>query len=361
MSADLADTTIIGPLTETVNFLSSPLWEILGDNTPPDLHWQVLLLTLVLAVAIFVVRRGHGAKGADGKERKSGLVQFLLPRDIYTHESARVDLWLWLFERLLHPLWAVSLLAVLGPSVEQGTIGILQQVFGASPTLTPNYAWMLLYSLLILLTYDFQFFLIHYTMHKVPALWAIHKVHHSAEVLTPLTRTREHFLAGPIWACGAALAYALPAGIFAYLFAGNITEATLINYGLFSLLFGFNGSFRHYHVQFRYPRWLEKWLQSPAMHHTHHSYLRQHWDTNMAAVTSIWDRMFGTLYIPEPDEYTPWGIGPEEQGQYRSFWQNTVGPFREWWGMLKGKTTPAATPSTIQQAETTAGNAPTES
>jgi len=42
-------------------------------------------------------------------------------------------------------------------------------------------------------------------MHQVPVLWAIHKVHHSAEVLTPLTRYREHFLAGPIWAAGGAL------------------------------------------------------------------------------------------------------------------------------------------------------------
>ena len=70
------------------------------------------------------------------------------------------------------------------------------------------------------------------------------------------------------------------------------------------------------------------------MHHVHHSYLEQHWDKNMAALTSIWDRMFGTLYIPEKDEYTPWGIGPETQGENRSFWQNTIGPFRDWLVML---------------------------
>jgi sterol desaturase/sphingolipid hydroxylase (fatty acid hydroxylase superfamily) len=82
---------------------------------------------------------------------------------------------------------------------------------------------------------------------------------------------------------------------------------------------------------------LEYWLQSPAMHHTHHSYLPQHWDTNMAAITSIFDRMFGTLYIPEKDEYTPWGIGPERQDEYRTFWQNVAGPFRDWGKMLDSK------------------------
>ena len=101
---------------------------------------------------------------------------------------------------------------------------------------------------------------------------------------------------------------------------------------------GFNGSFRHYHVAFHYPRWLSKWLHSPVMHHTHHSYLEHHWDTNLAAVTSIWDRLFGTLYIPEKDEYTPWGLGPASQGEYRSFWQNVSGPFRDWGAMIKGET-----------------------
>ena len=63
---------------------------------------------------------------------------------------------------------------------------------------------------------------------------------------------------------------------------------------------------------------ISKWLHSPVIHHTHHSYLEKHWDTNLAALTSIWNRLFGKLYIPEKDEYTPWGLGPEMQDQYRS-------------------------------------------
>ena len=78
------------------------------------------------------------------------------------------------------------------------------------------------------------------------------------------------------------------------------------------------------------------------MHHTHHSYLEKHWDTNMAAVTSIYDRLFGTLYIPEKDEYTPWGIGPHTQHDYRSFWQNTTGPFKDWYKMLNKGASPQA-------------------
>lgn len=335
-----ASSEIVGPFTDILRTAV----DITAANIPRDLHWRVILLTFFIATLIWMLRRGHGSKGADGRERKVGLFEFLLPKDIYTHVSARVDVWLWVFERLLRPLWAVGLLAAVSPAVEQTIIASLAWTFGDSPALQSSLAWMLLYSLVILLCYDFVFYCIHYAMHKVPALWAIHKVHHSAEVLTPLTRSREHFIAGPIWATGAALSYGFAGGIFAYLFNGGITQATLFNIGFFALLFGFNGSFRHYHVAFYYPAWLSKWLQSPAMHHTHHSYLRQHWDTNLAAVTSIWDRVFGTMYIPARDEYTPWGLGPKTQAEYRGFLQNTIGPFRDWYRMLKGGRSPLEAP-----------------
>ena len=333
---------IVGPFTAIVQQASNYLWDVTSDNIPNDLHWDRLLITLFLALLLFTVCRGHGSKNAQGQERKTGLLEYLLPKDIYTHTSARVDIWLWILERILRPLWVVALFSSVGPITEQTTISALQWLFGATPALDSNFIWMLLYALVSLLCYDFVFYVIHYTMHKVPALWAIHKVHHSAEVLTPLTRSREHFLAGPIWAAGSAFSFAFATGIFAYLFDGGITQATILGAGFFSFILGLTGAFRHYHVQLRYPRWLEKWIQSPAMHHTHHSYLRKHWDTNMAAVTSIYDRMFGTLYIPEKDEYTPWGIGPETQDEYRTFLQNTTGPFRDWYEMLSQGNSPQA-------------------
>lgn len=327
---------ITGPLTE----ISQAAWQVLSANVPNDLRWHVLLLTLFIASFIWFIRDGHGAKNAAGREVKAGYLTFLFPRAIYTHESARVDVGLWVLERCLRPFWVVGLLATIGPSAERQVIYLLQTLFGNGPGFEVNYAWMLAYSLVILLFYDFVFYVIHITMHKVPFLWAIHKVHHSAEVLTPLTRYREHVMAGPIWAAGAGLSYGTAGAVFAYLMASDMVQATLFNVGFFSLLFGFNGSFRHYHVQFRYPRWLEFWLQSPAMHHTHHSYLHKHWDTNLAAVTSIFDRLFGTLYIPEKDEYTPWGIGPDTQNQYRSLWQNTLGPFRDWYYLARDGVSP---------------------
>ena len=319
-----------GPLTQIV----TAIWDAIAGNLPRDLTWPILLLTLVLAIGIWFLRRGHGSKDANGRERHAGLIEFLLPRRIYTHVSARVDIWLYVVDRVMRLLWAPTILVTVAPWTEQTMLSTLGAAFGSGPALVSNYAWMLLYSLFMLLCYDFIFFLMHYSEHKIPALWAIHKVHHSAEVLTPLTRYREHFLEAPLYAVGAALSFGFATGVFSWLFADSITQATLFNIGFFSLMFGLTGSFRHYHVALHYPRWLAKWLHSPVMHHIHHSYLTQHWDKNFAAVTSIFDRLFGTLYIPVKDEHTPWGLGPATQDQYRSFRQNVTGPFRDWYDMV---------------------------
>ena len=245
-----------GPFSDLLQVAANWAREVADIIIPQDLRWQVLLLTLVIAFAICLIRNGHGSKNAGGRERKAGLLQFLLPRDIYTHTSARVDVGLWVLECLLQPFFALALLVAVASSTESAIISALLWLGGASPQWQPNYAWMLLYSLISLLLYDFVFYLTHYAMHRVPALWVLHRIHHSAEVLTPLTRYREHFLAGPIWIAGSGLSYGVAAGLFAWLFNGGITEATILNISFFALLFGFNGAFRHYHVQFHYPRWL---------------------------------------------------------------------------------------------------------
>ena len=125
--------------------------------------------------------------------------------------------------------------------------------------------------------------------HRARIGWAFHKVHHSAEALTPLTRYREHFMEGILHAVTVGTAAAFCGGLFSYLFAGRITDITLMNLGFFAFLFALTDNFRHYHLALRFPRPLERWLQSPGMHPVHHSTLSQHWDKNLGLVTSIWE------------------------------------------------------------------------
>jgi sterol desaturase/sphingolipid hydroxylase (fatty acid hydroxylase superfamily) len=332
-----ASEEILGPFSDIANRVAESVWNAIFPGATTTLWWPMLVLTALITTAFWVFRKGRGAKGADGRERPMGLLEYLAPKKIYTHQSARVDIWLYLLDRGMMPVWFVLFLGSVAPFVEQSTIGALQASFGASPDVIPTVGWRLIYGLVTILIADMIFYFTHYMMHKTEIGWAIHKVHHSAQVLTPLTRPREHFMVGWLWALGPTIGLSFSGGIFAWVFNGNITQVTIINMGIFSFLYALNGNFRHYHVSFRYPRWLEYWLQSPGMHHTHHSYLEKHWDSNLGLVTSIWDRMFGTLYIADKYEETPWGLAPKDQSEYTTLSDNLMTPFREIIRILRGQ------------------------
>lgn len=331
-----ANEAILGPFSDIAAQVAAALYKaVLPEARKSSLHWALLLLTPLIAVALFALRRGRGAKGADGTERPCGLREYLLPAAIYTHRSARVDIGLYLIDRALVPVWIILFVGVLGPFVERHVIAGMGLIFGPSPSLTMNVAWQITYGLATLFAVDLCFFLYHLPMHRTRIGWAIHKVHHSAEVLTPLTRYREHFLEAPIVDASMTSGAMFVSGIFAWLFNGGITQITLLNMGVLSFVYALNANFRHYHVCFRYPHWLEYWLQSPGMHHSHHSRLKQHWDSNLGLFTSIWDRLYGTLYVGDPFESTPWGLPEEQQARCSSLADNLLAPFREFGAMLR--------------------------
>jgi len=53
------------------------------------------------------------------------------------------------------------------------------------------------------------------------------------------------------------------------------------------------------HANVRWPfRALQPFVVTPAFHHWHHSAERDAIDKNFAVHTPIWDRLFGTYYLP---------------------------------------------------------------
>lgn len=330
---------ILGPFSDITNQVLEAMWNALLPGSPfSSLSWELLTFTVICAAGFWFFRKGRGSKDSTGRERPAkNLLQYLFPKDIYTHQSARVDIGLYLLDRGMFPIWFALSLGAVAPFLERNTIAGIEFMFGASPAIEPTIAWRLFYGLVSILIVDAIFYWTHYMMHKTQIGWALHKVHHSAQVLTPWTRPREHFIVGPLWALGPAIGLAISGGIFAWAFSGNITQITIVNVGIFSVLYALNGNFRHYHVSFRYPRWLELWLQSPGMHHTHHSYLEKHWDSNLGLVTSIWDRMMGTIYIAEKYEETPWGLAEKDQREYTTLKDNLVTPVKEIYRILRGR------------------------
>jgi sterol desaturase/sphingolipid hydroxylase (fatty acid hydroxylase superfamily) len=144
-------------------------------------------------------------------------------------------------------------------------------------------------------------------------LWPFHALHHSAEVLTPLTATRNH----PVFLMIRNVIYSLVLGVVVafslFLLIGEIDLLTIgganAGYVLFNV---FGANLRHSHVWLSYGRTLEHILISPAQHQIHHSCDVKHHNKNYGEVFAFWDWMFGTLYIPDAEEKLTFGIADAE-------------------------------------------------
>ena len=85
--------------------------------------------------------------------------------------------------------WAVLSSQVINHATHQLLVGAFGSV--ASPRLS---AWpaAVVMTLVLFAAYEFGYWLDHYFSHNIPFLWEFHKVHHTAEVLTPITNFRVH-------------------------------------------------------------------------------------------------------------------------------------------------------------------------
>lgn len=184
---------------------------------------------------------------------------------------------------------------------------------------------------------DFARFYSHYLQHRIPLLWEFHKVHHSAEHLNFATAERFHPVDVIFVSLVIGAVMTLVNGLFLGLFPGQLSMLTL--FGANSLWVGSNvigGVLRHSPAWVRYGPGVERWLISPAMHQIHHSDDPKHFDKNIGGSLAIWDRMAGTLYIPEGREITGYGIGPET-AEYRTLSGIYWGPIRKAYRLLRGK------------------------
>ena len=151
-------------------------------------------------------------------------------------------------------------------------------------------------------------------MHKWPILWALHKVHHSAEVLTPLTVYRTHPLEGIVFTIRGTFTQGVSISSFIFFFGNSVDLLTVLGANVFLFLFNTAGSnLRHSHIGIRYWSWLEYILISPAQHQLHHSIDIAHHDKNFGAALAIWDYTFGSLHHSEEVESLHLGIETDDK------------------------------------------------
>ena len=183
---------------------------------------------------------------------------------------------------------------------------------------------------------DLSKYLVHRWMHRFPLLWAIHKVHHSATTLTPVTVYRVHPLEGVLYALRGTAAQGSVIAFFYYLFGGTVDLATVLGANVLVFLFHVTGSnLRHSHINIRYWRWLEYILISPAQHQIHHSSAERHFDNNFGAALAIWDWLFNSLHLSQADEDLIFGLDASRRSSADDLKTLYVQPFREMAGYFK--------------------------
>jgi sterol desaturase/sphingolipid hydroxylase (fatty acid hydroxylase superfamily) len=155
--------------------------------------------------------------------------------------------------------------------------------------------YIFLFSILSFAFDDFLRFIHHYFMHKIPFLWNLHKTHHSAKILTPITLYRSHPLESAMSAVRNSISSGVSIGAFIFFFESQFSVFTIFGINLFGFLFNLLGSnLRHSHIDLGFG-YLENIFISPKQHQIHHSNLKEHYDKNFGVSLSIWDQLFGTF------------------------------------------------------------------
>ena len=161
----------------------------------------------------------------------------------------------------------------------ENQLGLLPQYH-----LTSNWAQIAV----VFIGLDLAYWLYHFLMHKLKAVWRFHAVHHSDLVLNVSTSLREHpvetvirlghYMIGT-WVLGPAFWI-----ITMHQFIQIVSKIII-------------------HSNFRLPDHIDKYVSmlliTPNMHHVHHHDVEPYTDSNYGDLFSIWDRMFGTFrYLP---------------------------------------------------------------
>jgi sterol desaturase/sphingolipid hydroxylase (fatty acid hydroxylase superfamily) len=139
-------------------------------------------------------------------------------------------------------------------------------------------------ALVALLVLDLSFYVAHVAMHRVPAFWRFHRIHHADPTVDVTTTIRQHPGEGVIrYAFTSAFALALGASPAEFLLYRSAVAFTALLE----------------HANLRVPRRLDDLLALvftfPTVHKVHHSRERRLTDSNFGNLVSWWDRAFGTF------------------------------------------------------------------
>ncbi len=150
-------------------------------------------------------------------------------------------------------------------------------------------AWVLLFFL-----DDFSFYWHHRISHVVRILWASHVVHHSSERYNLSTALRQSWTE-----VGYKYIFYLWLPLLGF---HPLMVLTMIS---ISLIYQF---WIHTQVIDKLPKIIEFIFNTPAHHRVHHASNPRYLDCNYGGILIIWDRIFNSLTIEDPQEPVIYGI-----------------------------------------------------
>ena len=316
---------------ETLQHIAFELWQTLVRvvSYPVDvtqrLYWPYLISSLAVAFVAFLVWRRR--RGAGGGLRD--FLRFVFPPEIWKHRSTWVDVRYFVPHQMVRIWIYVNMVLFLSVPFTRWTASGLEALGPAPEASEPTLGIALAYTFASMVVVDFFSYLVHWAQHKVPLLWRFHAVHHSAEVLNPLSNYREHPVDNFVYAVFVALGVGLVGGVFTRISGTTPTDLQIL--GVNGLVFFFNVfgyHLRHSHI---WVRWPGKWAYvfgCPAHHQIHHSCLPEHRDHNLAFMFPIWDVLFGTWCLPDKQPEMQFGLGDGSEPEYDGFLRIYARPFK---------------------------------
>lgn len=160
---------------------------------------------------------------------------------------------------------------------------------------------------------DFVQYWFHRAFHQIPFLWGFHAVHHSAKKMDWLAGSRMHI----VEIIGLRSMTVVPMYVLGF------AEGAL---HLYILLVYLNATFVHANVRFNV-EWLKPLIVTPRFHHWHHGIEKEAIDVNFSIHFPLFDKLFGTYYMPKNQWPSGYGIGghPVPNG----YWKQLMYPFKK--------------------------------
>lgn len=293
-------------------FLAKAGGVLLAPTSPISL--VSLLIALVVGVVVILARRPARKRDVPLKV----LMRALFPRRMLWSPSTRVDLAYTVYGIFVHGLivaGAILSYRVVGLHVHETMNGLLGPMTPSA--LHPMAAGALL-TLTLFLAYELAFWVDHYTSHTIPFFWEIHKVHHTATSLTPLTLFRVHPIESLKLSNIMAVVMGAAYGVGRYLLGGPAEPLEIAHHNV--ILFGlmlFATHLQHTQLWIAFTGVWGRLFVSPAHHQIHHSDNPADFGKNLGGYLAIFDWAFGTLRVPtQKRQRLTFGVAPHEASDH---------------------------------------------